>query len=72
MLKFILVVLLLAMLVSLAMALKSLFNPAQADDAGTFNWLRIRIALALAILVVVCVGFYTGDLSISAPWLGRY
>ena len=71
MLKFILVILLLAMLVSLGVALKALFAGAQTPE-NTYKWLRIRVALAVAIFIVVVVGFYTGDLSISAPWLGQY
>ena len=72
MFKFILIVLLFAMLVSLALALKSLFTGQSSDTTKTYRWLRIRVALALAIFIVTAIGFYTGELSIGAPWLGQY
>ncbi|WP_196158916.1 DUF2909 family protein [Reinekea sp. G2M2-21] len=72
-LKFILVLLVIAMLVSLSGALKSLFrNPGQDTSAQTYRWLVIRVSLAVAILAVVSYGFFTGQLSIGAPWTGRY
>ncbi len=73
MLKLILVVLLIAMLLSLAVALKNLFiNAGKADQSKTFKWLVIRICLGVAILIVIAIGFFTGELSIGAPWSGQY
>ena len=72
-LKFILVLLVIAMLVSLSGALKSLFaNKKGVDNTKTFNWLVVRVAIAVAIIVVVSYGFFTGQLSIGAPWTGQY
>ncbi|WP_320822080.1 DUF2909 family protein [Reinekea sp.] len=73
MLKVILVLLLIAMLVSLSGALGSLFRSAgQSERPNTFNWLALRIGIAVAILGVILIGFFTGQLSIGAPWLGQY
>lgn len=73
MIKLILILLLIAMLVSLGAALKSLFN-VQTNQSQTsmFRWLVIRVCIAFAIAVVIAIGFTTGELSIGAPWSGRY
>jgi hypothetical protein len=72
-LKIILVLLLIAMLVSLSGALNALFrNQGESDSSKTLNWLAIRVAIAVAILIVVAIGFFTGELSIGAPWSGQY
>lgn len=73
MFKVILVLLVIAMLVSLSGALGSLFNNAgQTDRPNTFNWLILRISIAVAILLVMLIGFITGELSFGAPWSGQY
>ncbi|EAR09805.1 DUF2909 family protein [Reinekea blandensis] len=72
--KVILILLILAMLVSLSGALKSLFT--DRDDAqnqsNTFKWLVIRVSLAVAIILVTAIGFFMGELTMGAPWTGRY
>ena len=62
------------MLVSLAASLKALFKEqGQAHGKSkTLNWLTIRVTLAVAIGVVVAIGFFTGELTIGAPWTGKY
>jgi cytochrome bd-type quinol oxidase subunit 2 len=74
MFKLILVVLIIAMLISLGVALKALFREQgqPVDRSKTMKWLTIRISLAVAIALVVIVGLMTGELSIGAPWLGQY
>lgn len=74
MLTFVLVVLIVAMLVSLAISLKSLFSSAQktSDRSGTYRWLGIRVTLAAAILIVIIVGLITGEFEFGAPWTGQY
>lgn len=67
--KIILAVLIIAMLVSLSGALRALF---QSNSKKIHDWLIIRVAIAVAIIITVALGFYTGDLSISAPWTGQY
>jgi len=73
MLKVILVLLLIAMLASLTGALKSLFkNAGKPDQTATYKWLAIRVSIAFAIIIVIAIGFFTGELSIGAPWSGQY
>lgn len=72
-LKFILVLLVVAMLVSLSGALRNLFrNQGKTDSAQTFKWLVIRVSIAVAIILLVAFGVYSGQLTISAPWTGKY
>lgn len=72
-LKIILVLLIIAMLVSLSGALRSLFTDRNEEgQSKTYKWLVIRVSLAVAIIVVIFVGYYTGQLSVGAPWSGQY
>jgi Flp pilus assembly pilin Flp len=72
-LKIILVLLIIAMLVSLSGALKSLFSEHSAEgQSKTYKWLMIRVSLAAAIILVLIIGFYTGQLTVGAPWSGKY
>lgn len=72
-LKLLLAVLIVAMLISLTGALKSLFKDAgNTETDHTFRWLRLRVGLAVAIIVVIAIGVLTGEFSPSAPWSGRY
>lgn len=72
--KIILVLLIVAMLFSLSGALNALFKDKnqQTGTSQTFRWLVIRVCLAVAIVVVTAIGFFTGELSMGAPWTGRY
>jgi len=72
MLKIILVLLIIAMLISLATAMKSLFVGTDVSQSKTYKWLVIRVSIAVAIIIVIIVGFITGDLGIGAPWTGQY
>lgn len=72
--KFVLMILTIAMLFSLATSLKALFKE-QGQPQGkskTLNWLIVRVVLAVLICVVVVIGFFTGELTIGAPWTGKY
>jgi hypothetical protein len=71
--KIILVVLVIAMLASLSGALRALLLNQKSDDGdNTLKWLTIRVCIAVAIIVVIFIGFFTGQLSIGAPWSGQY
>lgn len=71
--KIILVLLIIAMLLSLTGAMRSLFQESSEEgQSKTFKWLAIRVSLAVAIMVVVIIGFLTGQLTIGAPWSGQY
>lgn len=70
-LKVILILLIIAMLVSLSGALTSLFKD-QPDSKRLVTLLTIRVSLAALIIVVLVVGFVTGELSQQAPWVGQY
>jgi hypothetical protein len=72
--KIVLVILIIAMLFSLGVSLKALFQEKgiAIDRSKTLTWLTIRIVLAAAIGVVVFVGFVTGELTIGAPWTGHF
>lgn len=70
-LKVILILLIIAMLVSLTGALTSLFKD-QSDSKRLMTLLTIRVSLAALIVVVLVIGFVTGELSQQAPWVGQY
>lgn len=72
--KIVLVVLIIAMLLSLGVSLKALFQEQgiAVNRSKTLTWLTIRIILAAAIGVVTIVGFVTGELTIGAPWTGHF
>lgn len=70
-LKVILILLIIAMLVSLSGALTSLFRD-DSDSRRLVKLLTIRVSLAALIVVVLIIGFVTGELSQQAPWVGQY
>ena len=73
-LKFIIVVLLIGILISLFSGLVFLFRDTdRTDSKRTWYALGIRITLASALLVTVFYGFYTGQLRMgtNAPWHGH-
>ena len=73
-LKFIIVVLLIGVLISLFSGLVFLFKDTdRTDSKRTWYALGIRITLASALLVTVFYGFYTGQLRMgtNAPWHGH-
>ncbi|WP_198650552.1 DUF2909 family protein [Saccharospirillum mangrovi] len=70
-LKVILILLIIAMLVSLSGALTSLFRD-QSESKRLLTLLTIRVSLAVLIIVVLVIGFVTGELSQQAPWVGQY
>lgn len=70
-LKVILILLIIAMLVSLSSALTSLFRD-DAESKRLVKLLTIRVSLAALIVLVLIIGFVTGELSQQAPWVGQY
>lgn len=74
MFTFLLFVLIIAMLVSLAISLKSLFSGAKEKQTqpSTYRWLAIRVSLAIAIIITVVAGISTGEFTLGAPWTGQY
>ena len=67
--KITIVVLFIGNIIALAVALGALMKD-QGKEGGTrtARFLLLRVSLALALLVVTAIGFYTGQLGMSAPW----
>lgn len=70
-LKVILILLIIAMLASLSGALVSLFKD-DPQSKRMVKLLTIRVSLAVLIVIVLVIGFVTGELSQQAPWVGQY
>ncbi|GGX48300.1 DUF2909 domain-containing protein [Saccharospirillum salsuginis] len=70
-LKAILIILIIAMLLSLSGGLVALFKD-EPESKRLVKLLTIRVSLAVLIIVVLIVGFVTGELTQNAPWSGRY
>ncbi len=71
-LKALIVVLLIGVLVSLFTGLGFLFKDSnRSDSKRTLYALGVRICFAVALLAVVGYGLASGQLTLSAPWLGR-
>ncbi|MCH8529966.1 MAG: DUF2909 domain-containing protein [Saccharospirillum sp.] len=71
-LKILLIVLIIAMILSLSGALVALLKNDEDSKKRTVNLLTIRVTLASLIIVVMIIGFVTGELNQTAPWIGRY
>lgn len=71
-LKTILIVLIIAMILSLSGALVALFKNDKESNKRTVNLLTIRVTLASLIILVMIIGFVTGELNQTAPWIGSY
>jgi len=72
-LKFIIVVLLIGVVISLFSGLVFLFKDTdRTDSRRTWYALGVRITLATALLLTISYGFYTGELQMgsNAPWHG--
>ena len=70
-LKFIIVVLLIGVIISLFSGLVFLFKDTDKNDSKrTLYALGIRVTLASLLLITISYGFYTGELRIgvNAPW----
>ena len=70
-LKILVVVLFVANLIALGSAFVTLVQDQGRGGNRTAKRLLIRVSLAAMLLLVVSYGFYTGELGLSAPWLGR-
>lgn len=71
-LKIIIVLLFVAVLISLSSGLIFLLKDVGKPSKRTLYALGIRITLAALLLFSVWYGFYSGILSNTAPWAGRY
>ena len=70
MLKFIITILLIGLVASLASGLFFLFKDV-GTTRRTLNSLGVRITLAIALMAVTVYGFYSGQLKMGAPWDAR-
>ena len=66
-LKFIIVILLIGLIISLGSGLVFLFKDV-GSTRRTLNSLGVRIALATALMATTVYGFYSGQLEVGAPW----
>lgn len=69
--KVLVVVLFIANVVALGSALVTLLKDQGRGGNRTAKLLLLRVSLAAALLIVIAIGFYTGDLGVSAPWLSE-
>lgn len=70
--KFLIVVLLAGVVISLFSGLVFLFKDSDVPDSRrTLYALGLRITLAALLLVVIFYGLYTGELGLNAPWHGK-
>tara|TARA_B100001029_G_scaffold69911_1_gene56882 strand:+ start:3325 stop:3531 length:207 start_codon:yes stop_codon:yes gene_type:complete len=67
MLKFIIIVLAIAMLVSLFSSAFFLFKD-KGNTVRAFYTLRIRVTIALLLILTVGFGLITGQLGLNSPW----
>ena len=71
-LKTLIVLLLIGVVVSLFTGLGFLFKDSnRSDSKRTLYALGVRIGFAAALLAAVGYGLASGELTLSAPWLGR-
>lgn len=70
-LKIVIIVLIVAMLASLSGGLSALFKD-EPESKRLMKLLTIRVSLAVLIIVVLIIGFVTGNLTQHAPWSGQY
>lgn len=69
MLKFLIVVLLIALAVSLFSGFYFLMtDQGDKEKRGTVNSLGVRVTLAVSLMMVVVYGVATGQLGSQAPW----
>lgn len=66
-LKAIIIILLIALVISLASGLVFLFKDV-GSTRRTLHSLGLRITLAAALMLTVIYGFFSGQLEIGAPW----
>lgn len=71
-LKVVIVVLFIAVLISLSGGLVFLLRDMGSSSKRTLYALGIRVVLASLLLFSIWYGFYSGILSNTAPWAGRY
>ena len=70
MFKFIIIILLIGLLVSLSSGLFFLFKDV-GKTRRTLHSLGVRITLAIALMATTVYGFYSGQLKMGAPWDAR-
>lgn len=69
--KVLIIVLLIAVIASLGSSLYYLFSDL-GERKRTLYALGIRITLAALLLGAIAYGFLSGELTVQAPWHGRY
>ena len=69
-LKVVVVILFIANLIALGSAFFTLVHDQGKSGRRTASLLLLRVSLAALLLAFVMYGFYTGQLGVSAPWLG--
>ncbi len=69
-LKAIIIVLLIAIIISLASSLMFLFKDT-GSSKRVLHSLGVRVTLAVALVATIVFGFFTGQLEIGAPWDSR-
>ena len=67
-LKFVIVVLLIGLLVSLGSGLIFLFKDIGTTKKRTLHSLGVRITLAALLMATIVYGFFSGQLGVGAPW----
>ncbi|MDG2072845.1 MAG: DUF2909 domain-containing protein [Pseudomonadales bacterium] len=68
MLKVTIIILFIANLVALGTAFYTLLVDQGRGGKRTANLLLLRVSLAALLMIVVIYGFWSGQLSLSAPW----
>ncbi|GGO88185.1 hypothetical protein GCM10011348_43100 [Marinobacterium nitratireducens] len=69
MLKLLIAVIFAAIVISLFSGLYFLLTD-RGQSHRTVNSLFFRVAFSILLLLVIVYGFYSGELSMHAPWLG--
>lgn len=67
-LKFIIIILLIGLLISLGSGLVFLFKDIGTTKKRTLHSLGVRITLATLLMGTVVYGFFSGQLGVGAPW----
>ena len=67
-LKFIIVILFIAILISLFSGLRFLVKDMGNSNSRVFHSLVVRVILAVLLIATISYGFFTGQLGSKAPW----
>jgi len=67
-LKAIIILLLFGNLAALGTAFFTMMQDQGTKSNRTAKWLTIRVSLAILLILTICIGVWTGELGVSAPW----